>query len=60
MSTSSDEVAILVGNIRDLQSKIEKDQKELNQLKVLNLSKSVFYSYFQGESNFRGKREDSL
>ncbi|CBY32475.1 unnamed protein product [Oikopleura dioica] len=33
MSTSSDEVAILVCHIRDLQSKIEKDQKELNQLK---------------------------
>jgi len=33
MSTSQDENAILVEHIRDLQSKIEKDEKELNQLK---------------------------
>jgi len=33
MSTSQDENAILVEHIRHLQSKIDKDEKELNQLK---------------------------
>ena len=58
MSTSQDENAILVEHIRDLQSKIEKDEKELNQLKV-NKKKSS-HSIFSGANNYKRERKDSI
>ena len=59
MSTSQDENAILVEHIRDLQSKIEKDEKELNQLKVNKKSKSS-HSIFSGANNYKRERKDSI